>query len=213
MNNAAKIGLSIVILIIFVGVISWWATRRNSHETTKRSKPIVKKQVIIYQNASIPFQLRYPPRFQMYRKAVSDTSGWSYSSVNKGKLMVQLKLNRSAQPKTNLSEATFTIGRNGNAKPLKNCMQKPEGFMLQTGSVEKDGKTYMRSKYSNAGAGNYYTVIQYRTIRQNYCYSIEEMVHSTNIHNYPPERGISRFDSAKVWGSLDSLWQSFRFTR
>jgi hypothetical protein len=213
MNNAAKIGLAILILIIFVGAISWWATHRNSPKNRTQKNPIIQKEVIIYQNPNDPFQFQYPPKFQVYREAVSDTGGWSYASVNKGELMVQLKLKSSSQQKTNLSEATFTVGRNKNPKPLKNCLSQPEGFMIQSDTVQKKSTKYVRSQYSDAGAGNYYNTVQYRTLRQNYCYSIEEMVHTTNIHNYPPERGISRFDSAKVWGALDSVWQSFHFTK
>jgi hypothetical protein len=211
MSNTAKIGLAIVILIIFVGIISWWATHRNTPKSTKTGNLSVKKQVNIYVNRDIPLQFRYPPKFHTAHRDVADTSGWSYSDIHKGDLLIQLKLDSTVQSKTNLSEATFTVGRNDNANILKDCMKKPEGFMLQSKDVEKDGKEFSRSKYSDAGAGNYYTVVQYRTIRNNYCYSIEEMVHSTNIHNYPPERGISSFDSAKVWGKLDDMWQSLHF--
>jgi hypothetical protein len=211
MSNTAKIALGIFILIIFVGLISWWATRRNTPESRKSSSLIVKKRVKIYVNRDIPLQFRYSPKFHTVHRDVSDTSGWSYSNIHKGKLLVQLKLDSAAQPKTNLSEATFTVGRSGDTDIVKNCMKKPEGFMLQSGDVKKDGITFSRSKYSDAGAGNYYTVIQYRTVRNNDCYSIEEMVHSTNIHNYPKKRGISAFDSAKVWKKLDKSWQSLHF--
>lgn len=214
MNKTVKVIGSILILIFIIGIINQCSKKeKNSQAATGQKKVSTQKKLNQYQNQNMPIQFSYSPDLQIRYKAVSDTSGWSYESTEKGRIIAQLKLKSSVQPKTNLAEATFTVGRTGNKNLLKTCMQKPAGYMLQADSLQKGSRTYYRTKYSDAGAGNYYTVVQYRTIRGNYCYSIEEMVHTTNIHNYPPERGISRFDSAKVWGILDKAWQTFHFTK
>lgn len=206
MSKITAVGL---ILFIFAGIISCG----NNHEKLTYKETVDQEALKLYQNQKLPLQFRYPSVFRVVREAVADTAGWSYSSTDKGDLVVQLKLKSSVQPKTNLEEAVFAVGRSRSSELLKDCMRKPSGFMLQSDSLRKNGRTYYYSKYSDAGAGNYYTVVQYRTIRHNYCYSVEEMVHTTNIHNYPPERGITLYDSVKVWGMLDVIWHSFRFTK
>lgn len=212
MYKTVKTFLSILVLILIVGGISQCSQKKASQKAEKHKKQASsQKQLILYHKKGGVLQFRYSPELQVFHEAVADTSGWSYESTEKGGIIVQLKLKSLAQPKTNLEEATFTVGRTGDQQLLKTCMQKPRGYMLQADSIKKDGRIYFRTKYSDAGAGNYYTVVQYRTIREDYCYSIEEMVHTTNIHNYPPDRGISPFDSAGVWGALDTAWKTFQF--
>lgn len=165
----------------------------------------------LFEDNDSSFVFRYPRAFQKYRASVADTSGWSYASTEKGKLAVQLKLDSSFQPKTNFSEATLSVGWSEHPKALSKCLESPVGRIIKSDTLVQNKTQFVRSKYAEAGAGNFYQVIQYRTLKNNRCYSIEEMVHSTNIHNYPPERGITEFDSARVWKILNTARNTFSF--
>lgn len=121
MKNFKNSGLPILILMIFAGLISC--------STTKQ---------VLYKSKNDSFQFRYPSEFQVSRESVSNTTRWSYAGVGEGTLLVKLKLN-SVQPKTNLDEAVFTVGRDGSAKSLKSCLNQPRGGMIQHESVQKMG--------------------------------------------------------------------------
>lgn len=59
------------------------------------------------------------------------------------------------------------------------------------------------------GAGNYYETTSYRTVYNDECYAIEYTIHSTNIDNYSPDQGITKFDKEKITSILDAMVQSF----
>ncbi|HKK44079.1 MAG TPA: MliC family protein [Balneolaceae bacterium] len=158
------------------------------------------------------FVLRYPHVLKRYRSSAADTSGWSYASTEKGDLAVQLKLDSSFQPNTNFAEATMSVGWSQHPKALKECLESLPGMRIKADTVMFNTTRFVRSRYADAGAGNFYQVVQYRTLKENRCYSIEEMVHSMNIHNYPPERGITEFDSTRVWKILNTAVSTFSFT-
>jgi hypothetical protein len=213
----------ILLLLILAGVLAWiymfWLGRPS-----KQKKPMAKKatpdstaidstRFQAFQSEQAYIALRYPPAFKTYREAVKDTSGWSYSSTKKGRLAIQLKLPRSFQPKTNFSEATFTVGWNGHPAARNQCLHSPQSPAIKTDTVTQNGITYLKSRYWDAGAGNYYYVTRYRTKKYHRCYSLEEMVHSTNIHNYPASRGIAKFDSARVQKMLHAVMRTVRFTK
>lgn len=165
-----------------------------------------------YRSKSDHISLRYPDFFRIIHKAVADTSGWSYACIQKGRLIVQLSTLKSYQPKTNLAEATFTVGWSNLSKALKGCLKIPPNQITKSDTVTLNNATYIRSDYEDAGAGNFYHIIRYRTIKNNRCYSIEEMVHYMNIFNYPAERGIKKFDRKNVWNALNTILNSITVT-
>ena len=156
---------------------------------------------------------RYPEIFKLRHHSVDDTSGWSYASIQKGRLAAQLTTTKLYQPKTNLARATFTVGWNNHPKAIHGCLSITHSPSFHVDTVTHNRITYLRSNYVDAGAGNFYHVVRYRTLRNNRCYSIEEMVHFMNIHNYPANRGISKFDSARVWKALNTVFNTLIFTK
>lgn len=211
MNNQFKANFLFFSILAFALVLNSCTSTENTHRKQLNSYIFKPDQTILYQKQDLPFQFRYSPAFQIVHEAVADTFGWSRisSSIGKGRLIVQLKLSSSFQPKTNLEKTTFTVGRSGAPKQLKKCMQKQsDGYVAQADSIQKHGRIYYRTLNGGVATGHQSVTIQYRTIYKNYCYSIEERVFSTTYRN---KMKISRFDSAKVWGALDAIWQSFHF--
>src|SRR5699024_878734 len=154
-------------------------------------------------------RLRHPQTLQLISENIKDTTGWSSSSTQKGTLIVAFKLDLSDYVKTNLSQAVITVGKSSEAQSVSACMGEPLAPAVSRDTVRRSDATFFKSEYAEAGAGNLYQIRRFRTLHKGICYSIEEMVHSTNIQNYPPERGVSEFDSTQVWETLDTVWQTF----
>jgi len=180
------------------------------HCVIKGEDDLVNLEMFRDREARVVF--RYPRVLQQYRSSVEDTSGWSYASTKRGNLVVQLRLGRSFQPKTNFAGATFSVGWSAEPEVVKSCLKPPMGMSIKSDTVLHNQTQFVRSRYGDAGAGNFYQTVQYRTLKNNRCYSIEEMVHSMNIHNYPPKRGINEFDSTRVWKILNTAVSTFSFT-
>jgi hypothetical protein len=63
---------------------------------------------------------------------------------------------------------------------------------------------------SDAGAGNFYESHLYRTLQDNECFEFEQLIHTTNVQNYP-EGTVTEVDKAPVWQSLDAIVNSVTF--
>ena len=77
--------------------------------------------------------------------------------------------------------------------------------------VKIHGIPFTKFTFSDAGAGNLYETVSYRTKRGGECYVVEYTIHSTNIGMYSPDQGIKEFDRAKVVNMLEKMAKSFRF--
>jgi hypothetical protein len=156
--------------------------------------------------------ITYSSELKLVHKSVADTGGWSHLSQKPGYLAVQLRLPSSFQPETNFSGATVTVGWSENQQQVQDCFDLPALHIFKADTIQKRGETFRYVRFGEAGAGNFYLTTQYRTRKWERCYSIESVVHSTNIHNYSAEAKISEFDSLQVHSVLQSVINGLIFT-
>lgn len=166
----------------------------------------------IYKSEDGTFLVRYPSVFEIEESSIEESSQWSYSTAEEGNLGIKLRIPASYQPDTNLQEAVFLVGWSQKKEAVQKCLESPSGNIMKTEKITIDGVTYQHAKYGSAGAGNFYEIDQYRTRKGERCYSIEKMIHSTNINNYPSDQGITAFDKPDITELLQKAWEGFRFT-
>lgn len=164
----------------------------------------------VYQSEDGSFSVQYPSVFEIEESNVTASSEWSYSTAEEGVLGVKLRIPGSYQPETNFQEAVFLVGWSTAEPAVQQCLD-PAANATETKKIELNGETYAYSKQGDAGAGNFYEVDQYRTIKDGRCYSIEQMIHSTNLDNYPSDQGITAFDQEAIKELLDEALARFRF--
>lgn len=158
------------------------------------------------------FSFEYSPVFSISGGGIGYTQSWMQNSTDQGLLLVKATLPRSFEPKTNFSDATFTVGTSPSPDAVTKCLTAPaSGNGVQKSQVMLNGVQYTKFITSDAGAGNFYQTTSYRTMRDGQCYVVEYTIHSTNIGNYSPDQGIKAFNQAKVQALLEGMVQSFKF--
>jgi len=160
------------------------------------------------------FSFMYPDTVTVSGGGVGYTQSWMNNATTSGLILAKGTLSKAFQPKTNFSEATFTVGTSPDPSAVAECLTyNPSGGPATAPTKETiNGTTYTVFHSSDAGAGNFYETTSYRTVRNNQCYAVEYTIHSTNIHNYSPDQGITEFDKTAVTNVLDGIVHSFRFT-
>lgn len=144
------------------------------------------------------FSLSVPQNFVISGGAIGYSQDWSFGSADLGNLLLVLKSPRNLYPKTNFSEARFTIGVSDNTACLK----------------ARAGETKLgddRFKSTDAGAGNYYETTSYRMMQDKQCYALEYTIHYTNILNYSSDQGVSEFNKPQVEKMMQGVVDSFKF--
>ncbi|HET6527521.1 MAG TPA: hypothetical protein VFG39_02100 [Balneolaceae bacterium] len=192
------------ILILIVFIIFLEGCKSGTPDKNNKNEPY-------FFDKQSRLSITYSPHLKLTHKSVADTVGWSYLSQKPGYLAAQFRLSQSFQPKTNFSEATVTLGWSDNPQQTQSCFKLPSRYIFEADTIQKDGESFRYVRFGEAGAGNFYLITQYRARKWNRCYSIESVVHSTNIHNYPSKSGITEFDSLKVHKVLQSVIEGLTF--
>lgn len=154
------------------------------------------------------FSFDYPSQFTV-SAGNSSTTQWMQNTTVPGTILAQVTMPPSLQPNTNFQGATFTVGTSNKSSAVSNCLVQKNGN-ASSSVVTINGTSFTRITYGDAGAGNFYDIVSYRTVHDNACYALEYVIHSTNIQNYPPGT-ITQFDQSSVQSMLESMVQSFRF--
>lgn len=159
------------------------------------------------------FSFTYPDTVTVSGGGIGYTQAWMQNASSTGLLLAKATMGASPGPKTNFSDATFTVGTSGDPSAVSGCLTyNPTGGPSVPAITETiQGTAYTVLRSADAGAGNFYETTSYRTIRDNQCYVIEYTIHSTNIENYPPGEA-KEFDKAAVVKVMDEIIDSFRFT-
>ena len=141
------------------------------------------------------------------------TTDWMNNATTSGLVLAVATLPSSFEPSTNFQGAKLTIGTSADPSALAECLTYNESGGPVTAPTQQtiNGVTYAVFKSSDAGAGNFYDTMSYRTLRNSQCYAVEYTVHTTNIGNYSPDQGITAYDAAKVTTILNNVVQSFKF--
>ncbi len=116
---------------------------------------------------------------------------------------------KSFQPKTNFSEAKFSVLKSSNKQDVDSCYLVTNGE-VSSGFVEINGISFLKTMLGDAGAGNFYETTSYRTVQNNICFNISYVIHSTNIGVYSPDQGISEFDKGLIVSILEKVAKSVK---
>lgn len=173
----------------------------------------------IFTDEAQTFAFAYPKAFTLVGDPIGFTTQWRENATTNGDRLVTVVIPKSFMPKTNFSEATFTVGTSADPASMDLCLRASNGEVeaspvanpVSAGNFSINGVKFSKYKLGDAAAGNFYDTTSYRTKRNGLCYAVEYTIHSTNIGNYDPSQGITEFDRAKIQGLLEEIVQSFKF--
>jgi hypothetical protein len=121
---------------------------------------------------------------------------------------------------TNLEEAFMSVSTSNDPAIVTGCNTRYSGETDSNGNPEftaiADTATINGTKFytfstSNAGAGNYYSDMVYRTVKNGACYEIDVSTHATDRMNYDPSHRPAQFDASAVAALFNQVVQSVSF--
>ncbi|HET8575415.1 MAG TPA: hypothetical protein VFM02_04595 [Candidatus Paceibacterota bacterium] len=162
------------------------------------------------------WKISYPSTWQVTPGAPQGRSStfWSELSQEVGGTNLTLLSPKGFMQGTNLQEVRLTVGSTNTPSAVQSCTALPSNRTPETTAtpVTINGIPFTKITTSDAGAGNFYNTVSYRTVRNGSCYAVEYTIHSTNIGNYPPEQGIKEFDETAVTAILQEIIGTFHFS-
>ncbi len=160
------------------------------------------------------FTFSYPDSVSVSGGDLGYTQSWMVNATSSGLALAKATLGKAFQPKTDFSEATFTVGTSPDPSAVAECLTYNPGGGPARAPMQKiiNGTTYTVFYSSDAAAGNLYDTTSYRTVRNNQCYAIEYTIHSTQLANYSPDSGVKAYNKGAVMQVMDAMIQSFTFT-
>lgn len=204
-------GLLVLIATLLVGGLLWFmiASPGGTYNAPASVAVVPESNEGLYTNDTYGFSLRYDKRLAMRTDEENKELFWRYNTTAPGKRIVTLALSRDFLPGTNFSEGIVSVGASDDALALKNCLLAEEGETEETVAVPEP--TFKVFAHTGAGAGNFYEVRSYRTLRNGYCISLDRMIHSVNVLNYDAEQNIQEFERSAIEDILDRVVNSFHF--
>jgi hypothetical protein len=164
----------------------------------------------IFTDQDETFSFSFPRNLNVVGGDADLANLWRQNTEKQGNLLAMVIIPRSIEPKTNFSEAIFTVGSSADTTEVASCL-KPLNGEVDMGTVNIKGKTFTKLSLGDAGAGNYYDTTSYRIVRNGQCYAIEHTIHSTSLAAYEPSQGIREFDRGRIVGMLEEIAASFSF--
>lgn len=139
------------------------------------------------------------------------TKDWRLNAKQNGILFTRITIPKTYMPKTNFSEAVFTIGKSTDANAIKTCLTSATNGEASDGRKTIGEYPFTKFVINDAGAGNFFDTTSYRGMVNGSCYVLEYTIHSTNIGNYSPGQGIKEFDKTRIQNDLEKIVESFSF--
>ncbi len=191
----------IIIFIVMLALLSWgvWAVRKP--EVAPNGPGVTQGTTLKnYEDPEGVFRFAYPAAYMV--------------TGREGARLAKLTVDRGYMPQTNFSEAWLTVEWSNKAEDIKTCHAvtndaMPRGPIIT--KTEVSGHPFTKMISGEAAMGNHYETTTYQGLLDGDCYTIEYVIHSTNIQNYPVEMGIKEFDKEKVVSELENIVQSFEF--
>ena len=116
---------------------------------------------------------------------------------------------------TNLDEAAVIVAARKGVPSLSRCLQLGMAGLPSGRSWHRrmmGATVFYRRVLHDAGAGNLYKLIDYRTLHGGTCYTLTLFIHWGNIGAFTPG-AVSPFDEGAVLRELERVLQAFRFLR
>lgn len=186
-------------IVLVAGIVTWGMR----HDAT----------LATYHNDTAGFSFEHPTSSIFFSDADRATMPWSYftRATETGTVLVAIDIPEELQPETNFREAKFSVSASDVPDVVANCTVAPyENVSTHEETIEN--VPFIVFSGEDAGAGNYYAVTSYRTVRDGKCFAVEYGFHWTNLMNYPTELNLHEFDRAAIESYLKTIAKTFRFT-
>lgn len=157
------------------------------------------------------FSFLYPKVAEITSDKDKLTQSWRANTTLPGILLVRADVPRTFEPQTNFAGAYFTVGVSADRDVVASCHTEDLVEHAKQGVVSIGDVVFTTFETSDAGAGNFYETMSYRTTHNGSCFALEYTIHSTNIGNYSPDQGITAFDHDRVRKLLEGMVDSFEF--
>jgi len=173
----------------------------------------------IYKSKEYGFEIQCPPT-SILRLQSMPSSYHGHEFL--GKAIISCEFPRPEYENTNLSIAYLSISVAQSEEDLSKCLGtllsspvsdgKKAGEKL-TEQKKINGVTFYEDIYSSSGMQKSLTVISYRTIRQNNCFSIDKVFGTrNNLYDYSDQEWeIFRSNGRKLVDSIDQIISTFKF--
>jgi hypothetical protein len=163
---------------------------------------------VVYHDPLYDFSISYPSTVLL------KTEGFGgYVPLTETPL-IAFTLNPDMFRGTNLGEAGVYIGASSTPSIVASCTHASlqAGETTATSSITVHGTTFSVFDSTGAGAGNIYDEKTYRTLVHGACLEIVELLHSSQIGNYPPGKVVA-FDRTRFSGILEAMVSTIRFAQ
>lgn len=204
-------GLIVLFFGVYFGFRFWGQADEPAQGGTTNTDTDAVKGWELYTSPDGSVSVEHPAEARVAPIGSGPTQEWRVGATKaSGILLADIRILGSYMPGTNFSDARFTIGRSADAEEIKSCTAVQDS-MSERKDVKFGGYPFVMISTSEAAAGNRYDSTMYRGIFDGDCYAIEYTIHSTNIGNYPPERGIREFDKDKIVSIMEKMADSVEF--
>jgi hypothetical protein len=222
--NAAFVLILVIILILiagyagyaYLGMGSGTATSTAPVASSTSQAPVSVDNSWITERPSMgSFSIAHPPLVQVVAPDPSaPAQAWRLDAQAGGALALTLAVPRSFEPQTNFGDAKLTVGYSTTTQAVKNCYAPlaSGGPAQATTTTTIGGIPFTVTSGSDAGAGNRYDTVSYRTVHDGACYAIDYTIHYSAFENYPADSGITQFDENRVQTLLQNMVGTFAFS-
>lgn len=162
------------------------------------------ENVQTYRNIEYKFEFKYPAGFGFATP--------NYATLENKLVQVQYGDGADAYPGTNFRDAGLAVST-VYATDEAQCLNGWKPTLPTDSFKEKrviNGITFYFASSSEGATGNLYESRYFRTYHGSQCTEVAEVIHTTNVGNYP-NGTVKEVDRAPVWQTLDSILATFTF--
>lgn len=171
-----------------------------------------------YANSGEHFSFIYPSN---YKFAEQDNDSYSAGSLfveSEGKtvpVLVSVAMPNDLCVGTNFLGAWFTVSNNKNITKTEDCkLFKKNGNIVSMAQEETiSGTQWYRGSVGGASAGTIVLSRVYHKMQNNICYEVGLHMATSDLNNYYPKGSVRAVNEAEVWGKLQKIFNTFKFTK
>ena len=220
----------VLVIVLGAGAAYYYSAHRALAPTTSTSTPTATVTTTTTTTTSNPytdistwqtntesqagFSIAHPASFSLSEnKSSTPTTDWRLNSTDPGVKVLTITVPQSFESKTNFADATLTVGYSKNAKAVASCLTPDPsgGPAVPTSTAMINGINFTVFTMSDAGAGNIYKSMSYRTLHAGSCYAVEYTVHSSQLANFPASYGLTQYSDATIDQVLNLMVGTFKF--